>query len=321
MTSFRFFSFVLLVLASVVAALPREGISNDLGQRYQVRRQDIPTIPPRPEGVGAESFHGSQFQFFDEHGFVAGSPGVEAAPVFLFSRTQSIYDPCYPESAIVLGSNPPKPNPGSRRKFGTGSVNPGAHCTNPGPYDGAYSHGNRFPVYMSAAYCGDSWRVNYDLYYVHDGVIFEGHRHDWEGVTVVFKKDPSGVDWWHRQSVIFNKHGWHDHYIWDSLETVQVDIPGNSDVRDETVGNNKNHPKVYVGFFSHSAFAHRCDKCRHTDSGAATEYIANQEYRSNDWWRLPRGEDMHLWSEINRDWDYGSAWSSPPRNRDEMCSW
>lgn len=41
--------------------------------------------------------------------------------------------------------------------------------------------------------------MNYDLYYVHDGVIFEGHRHDWEGVTVVFKKDPSGVDWWHRQ--------------------------------------------------------------------------------------------------------------------------
>lgn len=33
--------------------------------------------------------------------------------------------------------------------------------------------------------------------------------------------------------------------------------------------------------------------------GAATEHIANQEYRSNDWWRLPRGEDMHLWSEID----------------------
>lgn len=41
--------------------------------------------------------------------------------------------------------------------------------------------------------------MNYDLYYVHDGVVLEGHRHDWEGVTVVFKQDPSGVDWWHRQ--------------------------------------------------------------------------------------------------------------------------
>ena len=40
--------------------------------------------------------------------------------------------------------------------------------------------------------------MNYDVYYVHDGVLLEGHRHDWEGVTVVFKRDPSGADWWHR---------------------------------------------------------------------------------------------------------------------------
>lgn len=106
------------------------------------------------------------------------------------------------------------------------------------------------------------------------------------------------------------------------------DGPGTSDVTEEIVGQNKAHPKVYVGFFSHSAFAYKCDSCRHTDAGefqsasllalatqtantisltyatpvnqgAATEYIANQEYRSNDWWRLPRGEDMHLWSEID----------------------
>ena len=40
--------------------------------------------------------------------------------------------------------------------------------------------------------------MNYDVYYVHDGVILEGHRHDWEGVTPVFKQDASGVDWWQR---------------------------------------------------------------------------------------------------------------------------
>ena len=50
--------------------------------------------------------------------------------------------------------------------------------------------------------------MNFDLYYVHDGVILEGHRHDWEGVTVVFKKDSSGVDWWHRdvRNSSGNKH-------------------------------------------------------------------------------------------------------------------
>ena len=42
--------------------------------------------------------------------------------------------------------------------------------------------------------CGESWRVNYDVYYVHDGVVLEGHRHDWEGVTVDFKRDSGGAD-------------------------------------------------------------------------------------------------------------------------------
>lgn len=68
---------------------------------------------------------------------------------------------------------------------------------------------------------------------------------------------------------------------------------------DERIGNDRAHPKVYVGFHSHSAFAHRCDTCRRTMCGAATEAIADREYRSNDWWQMPTGEDMHLWSEID----------------------
>jgi len=47
----------------------------------------IPRIPERPSGVGPNSFHGIQFQYFDDLGFVSGSPGVEAAPVFLYART------------------------------------------------------------------------------------------------------------------------------------------------------------------------------------------------------------------------------------------
>lgn len=72
-------------------ALPHEMTSKDPAQGRQVRREEIPTIPSRPESVGEDTFHGSQFQFFDELGFVAGSPGVEAAPVFLYSRTQSTF--------------------------------------------------------------------------------------------------------------------------------------------------------------------------------------------------------------------------------------
>jgi len=40
--------------------------------------------------------------------------------------------------------------------------------------------------------------LNYDLYYVHDGNLEAGHKHDWEGVTIIFAKDPAanGGDWW-----------------------------------------------------------------------------------------------------------------------------
>lgn len=93
MTNFLFLTFGLLMLASMItvmaSALPHEGILKHPAQRLQARQDDIPAIPHRPEGVGADAFHGSQFQFFDELGFVAGSPGVEAAPVFLYSRTRS----------------------------------------------------------------------------------------------------------------------------------------------------------------------------------------------------------------------------------------
>ena len=78
----------------------------------------------------------SMFTSFDQSGFIAGTPAVEAAPVFLLSRTQKDYDPCYPESAVVIGSNPPKLNLGTDTSNGTESVNPGADCTNPGDHYG-----------------------------------------------------------------------------------------------------------------------------------------------------------------------------------------
>lgn len=92
MSSFRFIIFAFLVVAAMIMALPEErSFEMTPAQRRQSRREGIPEMPPRPEGVVAGTFHGSQFQFFDELGFVAGSPGVEAAPVFLYSRTQSIF--------------------------------------------------------------------------------------------------------------------------------------------------------------------------------------------------------------------------------------
>lgn len=128
MTTSRFLALGLLVLAAMttlmVSALPHEGTSKHPAQRLQGRREDTPAIPRRPKAVGLDAFHGSQFQFFDEHGFVAGSPGVEAAPVFLYSRTQSIYV-CI-ASPIVMNSGAVTLN-----IAGTGSVLSG-ECNRPG---------------------------------------------------------------------------------------------------------------------------------------------------------------------------------------------
>jgi hypothetical protein len=92
---------------------------------------------------------------------------------------------CYPESAIKLGSNPPEKNPGTDGDLGPAGIWPGADCTDPGPYHGAYvkrsqeyatatnlprsySKGNPFPLYVTAKYCGSlkEWRVTYSVYYV-----------------------------------------------------------------------------------------------------------------------------------------------------------
>ena len=173
---------------------------------------------------------------------------------------------------------------------------------------------------MTGVHCpdDDSWRVNYDLYYVHDGVMMEGHKHDWEGVTVIFKKDPTNGDWWQRDSIVYDEHGWKNHYAWGDVITVAVDVPGETDVKDETVGKKLNHPKVFVGFFSHAAFKDK-DTSRQTMAAPSDKPIAGHEYRSKDWWRLPRGEDMYLWSEIDPNWDYGDEDSTPPKNKDTVC--
>ena len=133
-----FLSFILIIMASILSAyaLPRLESVQVHDDHEIAARDGLPPIPDRPDNVRPDTFHVSMFTSFDQYGFIAGTPAVEAAPVFLFSRTQKNYDPCYPESAVVIGSNPPKPNPGTDTSKGTESVNPGADCTNPGPYNG-----------------------------------------------------------------------------------------------------------------------------------------------------------------------------------------
>lgn len=120
-------------------------------------------IPERPASSGPMSFYKDQFEFLETTGY---APAVDGMPVFLFASTQDQFKPCYPESGVKLGSNPPEKNPGTSNPIG---ANPGEDCTGPGvDSNEAYTLGNPFPVYVSALYCEgtNEWRINYDLYYV-----------------------------------------------------------------------------------------------------------------------------------------------------------
>lgn len=77
----------LLLLAYSTYTL-RGACAPGFGAPRGVARQ-VSSLPDRPVGVGPDRFHGSQFRSFDDTAFATGSPAVEAAPAFLFSRTGS----------------------------------------------------------------------------------------------------------------------------------------------------------------------------------------------------------------------------------------
>lgn len=63
-----------------------------------------------PAGVDQQSLCGDRFLNMKDHRWTAA---IASMPVFLFSRIDAKQVTCYPESAIQIGSNPAKPNPGT----------------------------------------------------------------------------------------------------------------------------------------------------------------------------------------------------------------
>ena len=159
---------ILLLIASALSltwAIPagldlRLHPSDNSGPSNELPKRDIPA---RPASSGPMSFHQDQFNFLETTGY---GPAVDGMPVFLYATTDSGFWPCYPESGVQLGSDPPEINPGTDTPLG---ANPGQDCTGPGVGSNqAYTLANPFPVYVEALYCAgtNQWRVNYDLYYV-----------------------------------------------------------------------------------------------------------------------------------------------------------
>lgn len=117
--------------------------------------------------------------------------------------------------------------------------------------------------------------------------------------------------------VIFNRHGDHDWYAWKDIETVF----GEGDVKEQKFGTLKKHPKVYVGFYSHSAYRRKCDASMNDGCDLVSLLPDLKEYRSNDWYRIVTASDLRLYAEIEGDWNYGDADSTPRHNHEWTCGW
>ncbi|KAL8878286.1 MAG: hypothetical protein Q9198_003866, partial [Flavoplaca austrocitrina] len=105
----------------------------------------------------------------------------------------------------------------------------------------------------------------------------------------------------------------------NQLTPVTRDV--GSDVSNEATGLNRKQPKVYVGFFSHASFPEITKSRKTAFNGECPERkdLLGNEYRSNDWWRLPRREDICPASDIDPDWKYGDATSDPGTNFENIC--
>ncbi|CCX07008.1 hypothetical protein FPQ18DRAFT_327623 [Pyronema domesticum] len=225
----------------------------------------------------------------------------QACPFWFFGRSLN-REPCYPESAVVNGG----PHPGTPVRS---DPSPGYGCPSPGHWSGTYSNGNPFPTYYNVKYCpGDqSWRINYNLYFSHDGMSGNGHRHDWEWVAVIWKRC-GGSDMWCRNRLVRSFHSTQKSNNWSGIQNT---INGKNELR-RLGDKNKHHPLIYVGAFKHAMFDTR--KTSMNVIGAD-----ELEFRSNDWWYFSQ-DWLVPGDQINRNWNYGAASSTPPKVWDDLCN-
>ncbi|KAH8721787.1 hypothetical protein BGZ61DRAFT_530302 [Ilyonectria robusta] len=234
---------------------------------------------------------------FEQGGGLAAA--VAAAPMYHFGRSWD-RAPCYPEAAETDGVQ----TQGADSDFCFAAQAEG--CADPGPWNGANSPGNGFPVYFTVRQCNDNeWRVAYSIYFKKDS----GHTHDWENSIVIWNGDGNGQ--WTRTGTLLGWHSTWDYIQWDAIQNT---------VNDDDLflqgGQNLNHAKVYQGFYYHATFSTRktsLNTCANT----------REEFRSWDWYFLP-GEHWLYDGELIRDgWDWGSADTNPSSLRTEarwICS-
>ncbi|KAF8466311.1 hypothetical protein BDZ91DRAFT_657955 [Kalaharituber pfeilii] len=217
---------------------------------------------------------------------------MAAAPMWHFGRPRG-FKPCYPQDAVQNGvqTDGNAPDFGFRPLLNNG-------CSDPGEWNGPNSQGNPFPIYFSVTQCQPhEYRVTYSIYFRHDS----GHKSDWENVAVVWQGDENNQ--WYRARLLIGQHG-----RWVSLNwgDIQGTVNGWEDLMDQDA-KYRNHPKVYVGVFSHAVF-----HTRKTNFDLWNPADQDGEFRSNDWYLFPWDDLVQRGDMIKREWSWGKADTNPP---------
>ena len=103
---------------------------------------------------------------------------------------------------------------------------------------------------------------------------------------------------------------------WDGIQNTF-----NEDNAAEQDGKNKDHPKIYVGWGKHAIFS-----TRNTGWNDVTSQGCGREFRSGDWFYIPKKEDLlpsgkgSTEGEKLRAFDWGSANNGPLVVEEKVCT-
>lgn len=219
----------------------------------------------------------------------------KSVPQWNFARANR-NDPCWPEAALDSNGNP---------------VAGGAVQNWPNSDGGCARHGSPFPTYFTVQKCNpNEIRVTFTIYQATSGFRPSGHRHDFEHVEVVWKRN--GNDWT-RDRLLLSAHGKHRVVAWATAESWNADR-GHA-------ARGLEYPRIFVGYGSHSMY---------NNQGGLKDVLSAylDEYRHADYpvWADQGGglvevaKDGDLYKKFEaKAADWGSADSNPAKVAKDAC--
>lgn len=214
-----------------------------------------------------------------------------STPQWNFARAVN-HDACWPSD--------PLPN-GNQQAAGTVKAWPIAG------QGGCPAKGSNFPTFYSVKKCNDTEvRVVFNIYFVKDGFVPGGHKHDFEHFILVWKKNGNS---WSRDRMLLGRHGHHVTQAWRSAESW--------DGSRGSAGLGREFPRIFVGWGKHAIFNHQGGL---TD---ITSQSTNNEFRSAKYpfwanWQIET-TDNNAVAKLFDKYGWGSATSNPAVMSRDLC--